>query len=86
MTDFERQKQEAIERVKRMNSNYRRISGIEDQKKEPVPEKKEEEKIIKNNREKEGDSDLFLLVALLLLLSGESQRSPLLFALLYIML
>lgn len=89
MTDFEMQKQEAIERVRRMNQNNKnRVSG--------------QEKASKNEPRQDGflpsvmnlfkfdalktDPDRLLLLGVLLLLYSEKADEKLMYAILYIMI
>lgn len=90
MTDFERQKREAAERVRRMNESYRkRLESTAPAKKEPQEEKKTSPvdlmRLIRFDEVK-SDPDRLLLLGVLLLLSGEKTDEKLLYALLYIMI
>ena len=100
MTDFEKQKQDAAERVRRMNDIYRKRAGIET----PIKENVEPPPVIKktpNERDSKtpldflkilrfdalkSDPDRLLLFCVFLLLSSEKCDEKLLYALLYIML
>lgn len=90
MTDFERQKQDAVERVRKMNALYRQKMGQNN----PSPQKQREEKshtpvdvmqLIRFDQVR-NDPDRLLLLGVLLLLSGEKTDEKLLYALLYIMI
>ncbi len=90
MTDFERQKQDAVERVRKMNALYRQKMGHNN----PPPQKQREEKshtpvdvmqLIRFDQVR-NDPDRLLLLGVLLLLSGEKTDEKLLYALLYIMI
>ncbi|MEE0945831.1 MAG: hypothetical protein U0M42_03245 [Acutalibacteraceae bacterium] len=88
MTDFQRQKQEAENRVRRMNALYRQKAGL-DKPTIPQPIKTENtENILKLFRfdAMRGDPDRLLIISVLLLLSGENCDDKLIYALLYIML
>jgi hypothetical protein len=99
MTDFEKQKQDAAERVRRMNDLYRKRAGIETPIKEesphPIPPKTSPHrenktpldflKILRFDALK-SDPDRLLLFCVFLLLSSEKCDEKLLYALLYIML
>ena len=90
MTDFERQNQDAVERVRKMNALYRQKMGQNN----PPPQKQREEKshtpvdvmqLIRFDQVR-NDPDRLLLLGVLLLLSGEKTDEKLLYALLYIMI
>ncbi len=89
MTDFEMQKQEAIERVRRMNQSYKmRVAG-----KEPPPHPPQSSGgflpnvmgLFKFDAFKT-DPDRLLLLGVLLLLSAEKTDEKLMYAILYIMI
>lgn len=90
MTDFERQKQDAVERVRKMNESYRRKIGANvSTVQEKTAEKKADSpvdvmKLIRFDAVRT-DPDRLLLLGVLLLLSGEKCDEKLLYALLYIM-
>lgn len=91
MTDFERQKQDAVDRVRKMNETYRKKIGIGKE----VPSQKQAAvktdspvdvmKLIRFDAVRT-DPDRLLLLGVLLLLSGEKCDEKLLYALLYIMI
>lgn len=86
MTEFERAKQEAISRVKKMNESYRQ--KITPEKKVPQPKEHNALDIMKLIRfdSVKSDPDRLLLLGVLLLLSTEKTDEKLLYALLYIMI
>lgn len=93
MTDFQRQKEEAAERVRRMNASYRKKAGLDKpQNIPPVPAVKAGNStpfdVLKMFRfdSIKSDPDRFLIMCVLLLLSSEKCDEKLLYALLYIML
>ena len=89
MTEFERAKQDAIYRVKKMNESYRK--KIAPENKEPVKKENKQQgpldimKLIRFDSVK-SDPDRLLLLGVLLLLSMEKTDEKLLYALLYIMI
>lgn len=91
MTDFEKQKQDAVERVRKMNESYRKKVMENEAVAEPKPiEKKSDSpvdimKLIRFDAVK-SDPDRLLLLGVLLLLSSEKTDEKLLYALLYIMI
>lgn len=91
MTDFEKQKQDAVERVRKMNESYRRKIGASaiPQEEKLTPKKADSPidvmKLIRFDAVR-SDPDRLLLLGVLLLLSGEKTDEKLLYALLYIMI
>lgn len=91
MTDFERQKQDAVERVRKMNEAYRKKVGSDKAVREQKPQEKKGDtpldvmKLIRFDSVR-SDPDRLLLLGVLLLLSGEKTDEKLLYALLYIMI
>ena len=91
MTDFEKQKQDAVERVRKMNESYRKKVMANESATEPKPiEKKGDSpvdimKLIRFDAVR-SDPDRLLLLGVLLLLSSEKTDEKLLYALLYIMI
>lgn len=88
MTDFQRQKQEAENRVRRMNEAYRKKAGLD----KPTVAIRQEEKspmdLLRMFRfdALKSDPDRILIICVFLLLSKEKCDEKLLYALLYIML
>lgn len=91
MTDFEKQKQDAVERVRKMNESYRqKIAANKSAPQQRMSEKKGDSpidimKLIRFDAVR-SDPDRLLLLGVLLLLSGEKTDEKLLYALLYIMI
>ena len=91
MTDFEKQKQDAVERVRKMNESYRKKVMANEAVAEPKPIDKKSDspvdimKLIRFDAVK-SDPDRLLLLGVLLLLSSEKTDEKLLYALLYIMI
>lgn len=91
MTDFERQKQDAVERVRKMNESYRKkiSGGSKEETKKPVAPKNDSPvdimKLIRFDAVR-SDPDRLLLLGVLLLLAGEKTDEKLIYALLYIMI
>ncbi|MBR2042803.1 MAG: hypothetical protein IJ946_00520 [Clostridia bacterium] len=86
MTDFEKQKQDAVERVRKMNEVYRKKAAQQGTKREDVAESPiDVMKLIRFDAVK-NDPDRLLLLGVLLLLAGEKTDPKLLYALLYIMI
>ncbi|MBE6729227.1 MAG: hypothetical protein E7568_03210 [Ruminococcaceae bacterium] len=89
MTEFQRQKEEATQRVIRMNERYRQKAGLVSS---PPPLKKEVQKnpldILKMFRfdSIKNDPDRLIIIFVFLLLGSEKCDEKLLYALLYIML
>ena len=92
MTDFERQKAEAEQRVKEMNRRYNeKASSKSAPKSQPPPAKPQKStpfdifKLLKLDGFR-SDSDRLLLLGLFLLLNSQEADELLLYALIYIML
>lgn len=91
MTEFQRQKEEAVERVRRMNESYQRKAGLvpkveKEEKKEP--EKRNTFDILRLFRfdSIKNDPDRLIIVFVFLILGSEKCDEKLLYALLYVML
>lgn len=87
MTDFQRQKDDAANRVRRMNEEYRRKAGL-DKPKEEKPKDKTPMDFLKMFRfdSMKNDPDRLVIMCVFLLLSREKCDEKLLYALLYIMM
>ncbi len=88
MTEFQRQKQEAENRARRMNEEYRKKSATELQKQVQHNEEKSPMDLLRMFRfdALKSDPDRILIICVFLLLSKEKCDEKLLYALLYIML
>ncbi len=90
MTDFERQKAEAEQRVKEMNRRYTEKAAAKpaEEKPQPKPQKSTPFDIFKLLKldSFRADSDRLLLLGLFLLLNSQEADELLLYALIYIML
>ncbi len=88
MTDFQRQKQEAENRVRRMNEAYRKKAGLDRPQTAPEKEQKSPMDLLRMFRfdALKSDPDRILIICVFLLLSKEKCDEKLLYALLYIML
>ncbi len=84
MTDFEKQKNEAAERVREMNRRYKKSANLTPE----APAIKLPLDVLRFLRldRFEGDRDRLLLLGLFLLLNHEKSEPELLYALLYLML
>lgn len=89
MTDFQRQKDEAANRVRRMNEEYRRKAGLNKAITEKEkPKDKTPMDFLKMFRfdSMKNDPDRLVIMCVFLLLSREKCDEKLLYALLYIMM
>ena len=87
MTDFQRQKEEAEQRVRRMNEEYRRKAGL-DKAVNERPKDKTPMDFLKMFRfdSLKNDPDRLVIMCVFLLLSREKCDEKLLYALLYVMM
>lgn len=91
MTDFEKQKQDAVERVRKMNESYlKKVTANKSAPQQKEIDKKRDSpidimKLIRFDAVR-SDPDRLLLLGVLLLLSSEKTDEKLLYALLYIMI
>ena len=87
MTDFQRQKDDAANRVRRMNEEYRRKAGLA-KPKEGNPKDKQPMDSLKMFRfdSMKHDPERLVIMCVFLLLSREKCDEKLLYALLYIMM
>ncbi len=88
MTDFQRQKEEAANRVRRMNERYKQKAGISEPPKQGVSQSKSTFDILRLFRfdSIKNDPDRLIIMFVFLLLGSEKCDEKLLYALLYIML